>query len=323
MKLRATRHRVSSLTRKAILIAMAVSSLTSNFARAQSTSMSKVQAIGVESDSGIASPTYASIEKEIDSLVAQFPTLVKRVVYGTTTDGRSLNLVRIAKTNPSAKLDRPKAIFIGGSIHGDEYLNIEDRLPRWFAERYGKAQSVTQFFEQGGVIYIVPVLNPDGFSRRERLNTHSKDLNRDFTVRAVPVGGFSELETLQLYDYLDTDIRTSKLQLSVMLDYHCCIGALLYPWSFKPSPSLSEADLARHLKIGKWFTGIFGPKYRVGTTPDVLGYSATGTSKDFFYERYQAASFAFQGLYRVENQNFALHTTFWERIIQGLVAGEI
>lgn len=325
MTANANRPKVSSGFRIASLIAMfaAVSSWGSLTAFAQSASMSKAQALGVESDSGIPSPSYAFIEKEIDSLVSQYPNLVKRIIYGSTIDGRNLNLVRIAKQNATAKLPRPKAIFIGGSVHGDEYLAIEDRLPRWFAERAGQSTAMAKFFEQGGVVYIVPVLNPDGFARRERLNTHAKDLNRDFTVRAVPVGGFSELETLQLYDYIDNDIRSSRLNLSVMLDYHCCIGALLYPWSFKPSPSLPEGDLSKLLKIGGWFTDIFGSRYRVGTTPSVLGYSATGTSKDFFYERYGAASFAFQGLYKTENRNFALHALFWDRIIQGLVAGEI
>src|SRR4051812_41293535 len=87
----------------------------------------------IDSDSMIKGPPYSDIVNELKNLEKTYPESAKVFFYGRTLGGKSLALIKIAKVvvKPVIK----EAIYIGGSIHGDEYLNLEDRLPRWFLEQ--------------------------------------------------------------------------------------------------------------------------------------------------------------------------------------------
>jgi predicted deacylase len=268
--------------------------------------------LGIDSDSGIRGPAYFKIVEELKLLEGSYPELASLVTYGTSHNGKPLSLIKIhQKSVPSTQ-----AVYIGGSIHGDEYLNIEDRLPRWFLEQTSSSSVVTTFLNQGGVIYIAPILNPDGYDRRERENRRGIDLNRDYTVRAANIQGFKEPETRALFEFLSRDLGAIKLE--VAMDYHCCIGALLYPWSFK-GPALSPLDLQRHLQITNIMETSIGNQVRAGTTPVILGYSAKGTSKDFYFEHFGARGFTYEGRRGQEDKYFEEHTLMWEGILKSLL----
>jgi hypothetical protein len=271
-----------------------------------------IKLLAIDSDSGIKGPTYSKIVEELKSLEESFSDYAQLVTYGQTVEGRPLSLIKIAKKN----LISTKAIYIGGSIHGDEYLNIEDRLPRWFLEQTATSGTILTYLNQGGVIYIAPILNPDGYDRRERQNRNGVDLNRDYTVLKAEVQGFKETETRSLFEYLSRDL--GSVQLEVAMDYHCCIGALLYPWSFT-GPVLSPRDEKRHLLVASIMKSSIGPGVKAGTTPVILGYSARGTSKDFYYEHFGALGFTYEGRKNKENSYFQEHTTMWEEILKNLV----
>jgi predicted deacylase len=272
-----------------------------------------IKLLAIDSDSGIKGPTYSKIVEELKSLEDNYSDYAKLVTYGKTVEGRPLALIKIAKKNTLST----KAVYIGGSIHGDEYLNIEDRLPRWFLEQTATSGTVLSYLNQGGVIYIAPILNPDGYDRRERENRNGVDLNRDYTVIKAEVQGFKETETRSLFEYLSRDL--GSVQLEVAMDYHCCIGALLYPWSFS-GPVLSAKDEKRHLLVASIMQSSIGPGVKAGTTPVILGYSAKGTSKDFYYEHFGALGFTYEGRKKKEDGYFQEHTTMWEGILKNLVS---
>ncbi len=271
------------------------------------------------SDSGIEGPPYEQIVGELASLEAAHPSLAKRIVYGLTHEGRPLNLIRIGKPtfNPTAQGRR--AVLIAGSIHGDEYLNIEDRLPRWFLEKgIGRVPSIDQFFDAGGVLYIAPILNPDGYAKDQRWNAAFTDLNRDFTIVRENYKGFQQPETRGLSEYLEKDLRETGLRLAMTLDYHCCQGSLLYPWSFD-AENIPQVALDQHILGGKIMHSTVNSTYRVGRAPELLGYEAVGTSKDHYYEKYGSVSYTFEGARRVENKNFEKHTAMWIRFFEEIV----
>lgn len=272
--------------------------------------------LGIDSDSGIRGPVYSKIVDELKNLEGSYPEFAQVITYGKSLGGRPLTLIKIAKKGIA--VTNPTAVYIGGSIHGDEYLNIEDRLPRWFLEQTAGANSISTFLSQGGVIYVAPILNPDGYDSRDRENQRGVDLNRDYTVVMARVEGFKEPETKSLVDYLKQDIQTSSRKLAVAMDYHCCIGALLYPWSFT-GPTLSNEAKQKHLRVVQHMNTNLGTEMSAGTTPVILGYSAKGTSKDFYYEAFGALGFTFEGRRGKENKFFTEHTAMWEDIIQDLV----
>ena len=273
------------------------------------------QAAEINSDSGIRGPAYATIVSELQSLELNYPSIVEVHNYGNTVGGRPLALIKIAKKKSTSTLP---AIYIGGSIHGDEYLNIEDRLPRWFVENDQSPGVIANYLQRGGAIYIAPILNPDGYDRRRRENNNGVDLNRDFTVRAAQVEGFKQPETTLLINFLTEDLTRTNRTLGVAMDYHCCIGALLYPWSFT-GVVLPAADKVRHETIAHIMQRHLGTGVRYGTTPVILGYSAKGTSKDFYYERFGAAGFTYEGRRGQENRYLNEHTLMWNAIVEKML----
>jgi hypothetical protein len=144
------------------------------------------------------------------------------------------------------------------------------------------------------------------------------DLNRDFTVKEAGVDGLKQPETFSLANFLEQDLKRDNRKLEVALDYHCCIGALLYPWSFQ-GPVLPRLDVDRHLKVAEAMKSSMGPEIKYGQTPVILGYSARGTSKDFYYERFGATGFTFEGRRNREDKYFEEHTQMWTKIIAGLL----
>lgn len=264
-----------------------------------------------ESDSGIDGPAYAAIETELVQLQVEYPALAQRVVYGKSVKGANLNLIRIA--TPNAQQNIGRAVVITGATHGNEYLGIEDKLPRVFLAGLKELPRLRDFLMKGGIVYIAPIFNPDGYAADGRGNANGIDLNRDFPLPPTGKPGFTQPETKFFVDYLRQDLTKSKSGLSVAIDYHCCIGAFLYPWSYTNVP-LAEPELKRFETLGAFLKLPFGDTYKLGTTYSVLGYYAYGTSKDYYYGTTGALAYTFEGRYRTEKDNLVKHVAMWESV---------
>jgi hypothetical protein len=275
----------------------------------------------IDSDSGIKGPPYQKLAQELQNLQRLHPTFVETIEYGKSLGGRPLLLVKLQAKNSKRIFNKLPAIYIGGSIHGDEYLNIEDRLPAWFADQVRQPSIIKKYIDLGGAIYVAPILNPDGYDKRRRHNDKGIDLNRDFTVLQAQTTGFTQPETKHLFNFLKSDLTKDARKLDLALDYHCCIGALLYPWSFT-GPLLPPGEKEKHLKIGEIMQKSLGSNIPVGTTPILLGYNAKGTSKDFYYEQFGAKGFTYEGRYKEEDKYFDEHTQMWEQIIEQLLTDQ-
>ena len=284
-----------------------------------------VNGIGPYSDSGIFGPKYAKLVEQFESLARNKPESVDLIRYGQSIGGRPLIALKITKKwaqfEQNQTYNQAKLVFIAGSIHGNEYLNIEDRLPEWFANEGVNDGNIKQFLEQNGAIVIAPILNPDGYDNRERHNEHNVDLNRDFTVMKKNHIGFDEPETLALSQMIENEVNQGR-SLKLTMDYHCCIGAVLRPWSFR-TQNPPQVDLDRFAVVGAILKSVFGSDYKYGTTPKILGYEAVGTSKDFYYEKYNAVGLTFEGKYKQENKRFTQHVEMWKQIFASIILGKI
>lgn len=273
--------------------------------------------VGQESDSGIQGPAYADLIKYFASLPQKYPGVIQVNQYGKTPQGRPLVVLTVSYPARYQNIRSAKsAILITGTTHGDEYLGIEDKLPEWFAKVGVNDAVIAPYFKEGGTIYFIPIFNPDGYEARRRGNSRGTDLNRDFSVRQANFVGFKEVETQAARDMLATQLKINQQKLLITMDYHCCIGAALYPWSFRPAPQLPPDHLALFINYGKILQGVFGKDFLVGTTPDKLGYSAIGTSKDYYYETYGSMSFTYEGEELLERNKFPQHIQMWRGLIQ-------
>jgi succinylglutamate desuccinylase len=270
------------------------------------------------SDSGIRGPAYATILETHANLVNHYPGWASTFDYGRTAEGRTLRAVRIQNPSTPEGENRP-GVIISGSIHGNEYINIEDRLAGWFLANKTSSPGVMRYLNAGGVIYVIPILNPDGYEGRNRGNSNGVDLNRDFDLIPAREPNFKEAETSSLRDFLERELAENQVDLRVTVDYHCCDGSLLFPWSYTMN-DLPGDILAGHNEIARLMNEIIGEDYRFGSTGQVLGYNPRGTSKDYFFAKYGALAFTFEGAYRQEDKNFDKHTLWWDHILAGLVA---
>jgi len=262
------------------------------------------------SDSQIHGPPYAEILATMEGWVARHPGLLTQIEYGKSVLGRPLRiLVAYRRDVPAA--ERP-SLFMSGSTHGSEYLNLEDRLPERLLSRAREDSAIARFLATGGALVFVPIVNPDGYEIHSRTNANGVDLNRDWDLPSTGYTGFREVETrLLAHQLLELEKPPHSLRYRVTVDYHCCVGAVLHPWSHGTSRLPPEAR-ARHEAVGKLAHEIFGVAH--GTTAEILGYSPLGTSKDYYYLRHGALAFTYEGRPKIEKQALDKHLAWWEGI---------
>lgn len=86
---------------------------------------------------------------------------------GSSTRGRAITAFRYGNGN--------NAILYTGMLHGDE-TNVKTLLEKWLDELEGNPEKIPV----NRSIVIIPVLNPDGYSSKTRVNANNIDLNRNF-----------------------------------------------------------------------------------------------------------------------------------------------
>lgn len=101
--------------------------------------------------------------------VQQIPVKVtpKVTEYGKSVEQRPLKVIFLG--------NGPEYIYILGGFHGDEGPAVSDLVERTKATLASQPSLL-----QGHTVICIPVVNPDGWSRRTRQNARGVDLNRNF-----------------------------------------------------------------------------------------------------------------------------------------------
>lgn len=258
-------------------------------------------------------PSYQEIEVKLGQIVQRHPTRAQLVSYGRSVNGLSLNAVRIGLA-PSGGSERP-AVQISGVIHGNEYLGIEDRLLEHFLDNTVRMPGLQAFLQKGGIIYFIPVVNPDGFVRKRRLNENGADLNRDFDLLPRNDSRFTQPETRALADFIERDLVASNAKLKLSLDYHCCVPALITPWTYIDAQPEAK-DQSAFQTLGNIGRDILGFPY--GNANQTVNYLAEGSSIDYFYAKYGTRALAIEGSWWGEEGNVEKHADFWDKLFQNL-----
>lgn len=274
------------------------------------------------SDSGIRGAPYLAMHADLKRLAATNPAMATLINYGTSPGGLPLSLIKLedkeaTQRRAPAAGTKQQVVLITGATHGNEFLHVEDRLPqRFIADRRSKP-GVRAFFEQGGIVLIVPVANPDGYERHTRDNLNGVDLNRDFALLPAGETNFREVETRALARRIDHEMQDGKKRLALTVDYHCCAGSLLYPWAYSEN-ALPKAALKAFMAIADLMLKDIDPSYTTGPTGQILGYTPRGTSKDYYYAKFGALAFTYEGSVGVEAAKFSKHALWWEHILTKL-----
>lgn len=299
------------------------------------------------SDSMIHGPAYTEIVKQMEKLAQDHPETATLVNYGTSATGLPLVLIKIRKKD--VKKANAPAVFISGATHGYEYLGVEDKLPRWFLQNT-ETREVKNFLEAGGAVYLVPILNPDGYEgilnpghenpfegfddmpssttpeqkqkKRNRWNGNKVDLNRDYDLLPKNEKKLTQPETQAIARYLEKDLAENDLKLRFALNYHCCgrwdtkdQAQLGYPWAYTLDP-IPEKDLAEHKLVAAEIEKRFLNTDIVSGSWSEMLYEAQGTAEDYFYAKYGAVTFVFEGLEAQEYLRLDRHTEMWKFVLE-------
>jgi carboxypeptidase D len=131
---------------------------------------------------------WSQVQALMTAFSADYPTLCRLETIGVSVGGRPI-LALCISDNPATEEAEPEVRLVG-AIHGDEVLGTEmsllfiDHLLSGYATD-SRLRSLVDTTE----IWVVPVMNPDGFVSGSRYNATGVDLNRSFPEGSLtPIG---------------------------------------------------------------------------------------------------------------------------------------
>jgi carboxypeptidase D len=107
---------------------------------------------------------------------------ISRVVrLGTSVQGVPIEALEISDTVQEGLADGKPHVKIVGTIHGDETSGLSTSLgmAEWLCANY-QTDALARDIVSSAHVWVLPVMNPDGYAMRKRYNANGKDLNRDF-----------------------------------------------------------------------------------------------------------------------------------------------
>lgn len=240
-------------------------------------------------------PDYGGVGRILAAAADAHPDISRVVSIGKSVQGRELWAIQISD-QPDVEEDEPEFSYVS-TMHGDEIigtvlcLNFMDEL----LDGYGQDPDITDLVDDT-VIWLVPLMNPDGYELGIRWNANDTDLNRSFPDYPDDFSGNRMTETM------DTAGRQPEVVLimdwsaansfTLMANYHA--GALVanYPYDKVPGiPSGSEAptledDLMRELASAYANENppmLASPTFSGGITNGSAWYSLSGGMQDWHY----------------------------------------
>jgi len=261
-------------------------------------------------DSGIKFLPYDELIKLYDDLLTTNLEQVEKVEVAKSARGDPVWGYLIQDKSAATK----KLVYITAAVHGNEYLNIEHKLFASFVDP-GNG-SFQEFFGRGGAVVFIPVYNVDGYKSNVRRNGNNFDLNRDYPKHDKGRTGRTQPETIGITNWVDEFVTKTGSKLAMTMEYHCCQerSTLLYPWSYSyntisyPSPFIHVFTLLQKEVHNSDYFAIW----------QVAGRTVDGSSIDYWFEKYGALAFGFEGSERGEVQNSQKQIAWWNAIVDGL-----
>jgi len=127
--------------------------------------------------------SYDQMTARLESYAENFPDLARLSSVGKSAQGRDLWVLKITE-NPDVRQARPQFKYVA-TMHGDEVMGTElclyfiDTLLNKYGDNDSEGQRVTWLVDNTE-IWIMPLMNPDGFVLGSRFNANGVDLNRNF-----------------------------------------------------------------------------------------------------------------------------------------------
>ena len=231
-------------------------------------------------------PTIAEVNASMAAVVAAHPAIARMEQIGTTVQGREIYAV-IVSDNVNQDEAEPE-IRITGNIHGDEkgggmsVLNFLEVL----TDNYGTSDMCT-YVVDNSELWIISIVNPDGYVSNSRYNANNVDLNRDFSYMNSPPyyeGPESQaIRDLTMQDWPDQSNYIHPF--ATGLSFHGgaeCVNAV---WNYSTSAVIQDLELVTAQSYAyaqnPSITSYYGP-FTV-YIPGASWYATNGDVNDWSY----------------------------------------
>ncbi|MEV1145078.1 M14 family zinc carboxypeptidase [Micromonospora sp. NPDC049799] len=203
---------------------------------------------------------YAELTAVVNKVVADHPTIARKISIGTSYEGRDLMAVKISD-NVATDEAEPEILF-NAQQHAREHLTVEMAiyLLNLFTDNYGTDSRISSIVN-GRELWIVPTVNPDGseydiatgsyrsWRKNRQPNSGSSyvgtDLNRNWGYLWGCCGGssgstssdtyrgpsaFSAPETQALRNFVNSRVVGGTQQIKANIDFHTYSELILWPF---------------------------------------------------------------------------------------------
>ncbi|MEO0083766.1 MAG: M14 family zinc carboxypeptidase [candidate division WOR-3 bacterium] len=221
--------------------------------------------------------TYTEFVDTMNVIANNHPEICKLETLGFSHNNRLILAMKISDT---VWIDEKEpAVYFDGNIHGDEKIGwaICFELIKYIVQNYYDNAFVYDLVNSRE-IWIVPMINPDGYVNSVRYNGRNVDLNRNFgwmwgNESNCGSDAFSENEATAFYNLF------IKQPFVIYTTYHAGDSVISNPWSYTTYDSVPEKFLIWHLAQGYSQSGNYYP-YGQGS---IIMYLINGSSKDYCY----------------------------------------
>ncbi len=174
--------------------------------------------------------THTELTDELTDIEALYPDICNLFSAGESIQGNELWVMEISD-NVTIEEDEPEFFYIA-TIHGNEPIGESTCVDfiRYLTENYPADEQVQHLVDDTH-IYIMPLMNPDGYHAGSRFNANGYDLNRNFPDRIddpYNTGEGRQQETQVLMDFFATH---SPIHAGV---FHTGALVMNYPYDGNP-----------------------------------------------------------------------------------------
>jgi hypothetical protein len=221
---------------------------------------------------------YADFRDTMITIARNNSSFIKLETLGMTVSNRLLLAMKFSD-NPQQNEDEPEVHF-EANIHGDEKISwgVLMEMVKYLASGYGSDTLVTRLIDTRE-IWLLPMVNPDGYEVPTRYNGNGVDLNRNWGWMwqegyARGSGPMSEPESRAQFGHI------LRHPFVTYVSYHSGTEFISHPWSY----TYARHNTIPELTLISWLSARYDDytHYTYGQGADSM-YSINGSTKDFNY----------------------------------------
>ncbi len=260
--------------------------------------------------------TFDQTIQALKDIEFNYGNIAKVYNLGTSCNEESVVALKISSSPTENIPDKKETLFVGAH-HAREWISVEVPLgiAEYITSHYSTNIRIKEIVDNSE-IWIIPILNPDGFiyswesdrywRKNRRLFTFSGetaygvDLNRNYDFDWCKTGAstdpaseefcgpvaFSEKESQIIKTLITSDLNALADDFSGLITYHAYGQTILYPWSYSFEEKSPEELLLTEVgtKMSEMILHESNKSYSVGQSSDPsLSYPTSGDTSDWFH----------------------------------------